>query len=439
MLSEESEEIRVYLTTQSPLSPVYISHLQAENTPLSKTYVQELESVLEYDLKHGGKAKLTAQTPATETAIWASDLRSAFNPRLWKEKGIAFVIRPEISGKTLNVHVLDVQKGSLKQIEGISLSGDMSQDRRHLHKLADALQKTLFDTEGVAHSRILYSVQVKNTQQKEGDGAWLAEIWECDWDGANARPVTQDKSYNVSPVFSSTQKAADTFLYVSYQLSQPKVYLGTLSKPTRKRFLTLKGNQLLPAISPQRDKVAFISDAAGRPDLFLQMLSPDGKELDKPHQLFSFPRSTQASPTFSPDGKQIAFVSDKDGRPRIYVISSTPQRRRGKTTLLTKKNPESSCPNWSPDGTKLAFSAKTNGTRQIWIYDFETQEEKQLTFGPGNKENPFWAPDSLHLVFNSTDQDSSELFVVNLNQPAAVQITRGPGKKHYPSWGKRIP
>ena len=133
----------------------------------------------------------------------------------------------------------------------------------------------------------------------------------------------------------------------------------------------------------------------------------------------------------------IAFVSDKDGPPRIYTIPANSYEKRADAKMITKQNKESSCPAWSPDGTKLAYSAKTNAVRQIWIYDFKTGEERQLTAGPGNKENPCWAPDSLHLVFNSTDPFSSELFLVNLNQPEAIKLAHGPGKKHYPTWGQK--
>jgi TolB protein len=105
--------------------------------------------------------------------------------------------------------------------------------------------------------------------------------------------------------------------------------------------------------------------------------------------------------------------------------------------LISKQNGENSCPAWSADGKKLAYSAKTKGVRQIWIYDFDSKEERQLTDGPGNKENPSWALDSKHLVFNSTDGPASELYLVNLNQPEVIKISQGPGKKHYPTWGTR--
>ena len=126
------------------------------------------------------------------------------------------------------------------------------------------------------------------------------------------------------------------------------------------------------------------------------------------------------------------FLSEVMGMTKIRVTSD---KKRPHAVMITKKNRENSCPSWSPDGTKLAYSAKTNGIRQIWIYDFEKNEEWQLTSGPGNKENPFWAPNSNHIVFNSTQDCNSEIYVVNLNQPQAIKISRGLGKKHYPTWG----
>jgi TolB protein len=343
----------------------------------------------------------------------------------------------DLEGRSLKVSVFNVQTGSLKTFSPIALTGDISQDRRQMHKIADGIHQALFNKEGIASSRLLFSWQMKNPK---ADGSeWISEIWECDWDGANARQLTHENSYCVTPVIAprSATFNNDNFLYVSYKMGQPKIYIGSLKGGPGKRLIDLRGNQLLPTISPRRDKIAFICDAGGRTDLFLQPFHPESREVGKPVQLYSWPRSTQASPTFSPDGSKIAFVSDKDGGMRIYIIAAIPSEKRQNVLMISKQNRENSCPCWSPDGTKLAYSAKTNGTRQIWIYDFVTEEETQLTTGPGNKENPFWAPNSQHLVFNSTGNASSELYIVNLNQPDAVKISRGPGKKHYPTWGSR--
>jgi TolB protein len=436
-LAEEQPEIRVQLATANPLQPVYISKIQSQNAAFDSAYLAQLEQILVYDFNYNGATKVAARNPEKEQLLSANDPSAAFNPASWKNAGIYYAIRCQLSGRHLNISLFNVQTGSLKTFSDIPLQGDLNTDRRQIHKLADSMHKILFHTEGVAGSRILFAYQVKNPRPDGGE--WISEIWECDWDGANAKQLTHDGSYSVTPVMIPyhPRYSNDRFLYVSYKTGQPKIYIGSLKGGEGKRLVDLRGNQLLPTISPQRDKMAFICDAAGRTDLFLQPFDPETGHVGKPTQLYSYPRSTQASPTFSPDGSKLAFVSDKDGGMRIYVIPAVFSEKRANAQMISKQNRENSCPCWSADGTKLAYSAKTNGIRQIWIYDFGTEEEWQLTSGPGNKENPYWAPDSKHIVFNSTDNSSSELYVVNINQPEAVKISRGPGKKHYPTWGMR--
>jgi TolB protein len=436
---EPSEEIRVYLGTTSRLSPLYLGKMQSEGPALPASYLSELEGILLFDLNHNGSTLVTPPNEEKERQLQHKDLGKALTASTWREHGAAFVVRPVISAKTLTITLLSTSSGSVKQLAGIPLSGTAAKDRKQIHKVADAIHQALFGELGVASTRILYSVKSKKSSNT-GGGNYLSEIWSCDWDGANPHQLTKEGSYGITPVLvpPSATYPNDRFLYVSYKMGgQPKIFIASLTEGIGKRLIDLKGNQLLPAISPQRDRVAFICDAGGRTDLFLQEFHPDRGDVGKPFQLFSFPQSTQASPTFSPDGTKIAFVSDKDGAPRIYVIPASFQSRRAQPALLTKQNHENSCPSWSPDGKKLAYSAKTRGVRQIWIYDFETKEERQLTDGAGNKENPSWAPNSTHLIFNSTDGSSSELFIVNLHQPEAVKISQGPGVKHYPSWGRR--
>lgn len=432
----EDQEIRVQLNTQEQLASLYLSKFEGDQNSFDKAYIRDLEVVLQYDLSYNGSTKLIPIHHQKEELLAQKEQKEAYNPKSWKNWGIAYVVKASVAEKKLNAEVFSVQTGSLKFFKDIALTGNLREDRRQIHKLTDAIHKALFNNEGVANSRILYSLQVKSSKH---DGNDVSEIWECDWDGENARQVTHEESYCITPFLIPTtgNNASDRFLYVSYKNGQPKIFIASVKDGVGKKFIDLRGNQLLPAVSDQRDKIAFISDAGGRADLFVQSFNPTLGEVGKPVQLFSFPRSAHASPTFSPDGSKIAFVSDKDGSPRIYVIPSSHGNKRANPALITKQNKESSCPAWSPDGAKLAYSAKTNGVRQIWIYDFETKEERQLTFGPGNKENPVWASNSLHLVFNSTDPSSSELYVINLNQPEAIKITRGSGKKHYPTWGIR--
>ncbi|MGR3973918.1 MAG: Tol-Pal system protein TolB [Candidatus Rhabdochlamydia sp.] len=418
------KEIQVYLSKTSCLDPLYLGKISCVDDSFSEGYLRQLDSILRFDLGYNGQAQLISFHPEKEKAI-ASALTS-FHAAEWRAWGVSYMVHAHVQDKALQLSLFSSQSQTAKQFTPIKLSGRLSEDRKLLHHLLDNLTKAAWKKSGVASCKILYAVK-----KQKGNQA-ISEIWCCDWDGSNPTQVTHENSYGITPVFFS--QSSNKFLYVSYQYGIPKICIASLSEGKGQKMIELKGNQLLPALSLQKDKLAFISDASGRADLFIVPISKEGKAVSKPIQLFSYPRSTQASPTFNPDGSQLAFVSDKEGTPRIYLLPSSYQTKRQEPILLSKKNRENSCPAWSPDGQKLAYSAKTQGVRQIWIYDFETQEEWQLTDGPTNKENPAWAPNSTHLVFNSTDGHSSELYLVNLNQPEAVKISSGEGVKHYPAW-----
>lgn len=433
---QDEQEIKIYLPTTNPMTPLYIGDWQTSSSTIDSTHAAKLLDIFKYDMRHGGFSSVLTHDSVIEEMLKNTDKQVAFSSTMWKEKGAAHVIVGKIDQDTLTMSCFGVQIRALKHLPQVKLTGDLSVDRQQMHKLADILTKAIYGSEGVTHGRLLYCLQKPGITGKK---SWVSEIWECDWDGANAKQITRENSYCVTPVFipSDGAHATEKFIYVSYKMGQPKIYISSIREGKGKRLVDLRGNQLLPAISLQRDNIAYICDASGRTDLFVQHFNPHTGRADTPQQLFSYPRSTQASPTFSPNGDKIAFVSDKDGSAKIYIIPSKPGLRRHIPLLITKKNQENSCPAWSPDGTKIAYSAKTKGIRQIWIYDFKAGEERQLTDGPNHKENPAWAPDSLHLVFNSTSGDNSDLFVVNLNQPEAIKITSGPGKKTYPTWGVR--
>lgn len=426
-----SEEIRIYLSTTSSLEAVYVGKSFSPDNSFPSDYLKELDKVVLFDLNHNSSMKALPSNYDRDLFLMKEAPGECFNLAVWKNWGANHVIKIVIRNQGLFASVFSTHSASLKQFPEIKLTGTLSKDRRLIHRLADGIYKALYGQEGVASTRILYAVKFKHGDQ------WLSEIWACDWDGANHHQVTHEKSYCITPVFIPVKErySNDQFLYVSYKMGKPKICIASLHDGLGKKFIELRGNQLLPAISQRKDKIAFISDASGSADLFLQPFSADRGAVGKPVQLFSYPQSSQASPTFSPDGSKLAFVSNKDGSPRIYTIPAVFHSKRATPQLISRQNRENSCPAWSPDGKKLAYSAKTKGTRQIWIYDFESGQEWQLTDGGGNKENPSWAQDSKHIVFNSTDGNISELYLVNLNQPEVVKITNGPGLKHYPTWG----
>ncbi len=432
------QEIIVRLATDSHLIPIYVGQVQRENTTISSLYAEQLHAILSFDCGHNGLTKIAP----VKGKLAAFEERDLFSKEIHfaavKESGVMYLIQLRIKGSELSCRVISANSQSIKQIDGMTITGVLDKDRVVIHRLSDTIVDLLFHTKGIATSKLIYT---KRHQVKDSSGKmlWKSDLFECDYDGAQEKQLTHDGAHVVTPVYQAAHTAQESpgFCYVSYKLGQSKIFFVSKKDGKSKRLTPLRGNQMTPAISPQRHLVAFSCDAMGSADLFIQPFHPETGAIGKPRQIFTAKAGAQASPTFSPDGTRIAFVSGRDGIPKIYMMDIPKEHvplQQIKPRFISKKCRENSAPSWSPDGKKIAYSARSSGPRQIWIYDVETEEERQLTDGPGDKENPSWAPDSLHLAFNLQDKKGSELYIVNLNQPQSVKISLGPGEKRFPVW-----
>ena len=419
----------VEIPTESNRVPIYVAKTAVNDSQLTKEYAEQLNEVLRSDLFIGGKAQVIRTSPE-----WEKLAHSKPDIQKWQQSPFHFAIIPHIQGDQLIAQVLFLDAGQAKQTEPLPLSGELSIDRRQIHRLSDTLHRQLFAADGVACTRILYTVKTVGKQ--------LAEVWECDYDGANPRQVTHDYSYAVTPIYvpPKTGSLPSSFLYVSYRHGQPRIMLSSVKTGQSKLLTSLKGNQLMPIINRQRDSIAFICDVTGNPDLFIQHFDPQAGTYGKPRQIYAAPHSTQSCPTFSPDGKHIAFASDKGGTSRIYIMP-IPAQGAGLKDLspreVSKRARNGTAPAWSPDGSKIAFCAQTQGVRQIWVYDLVLDTDWQLTSGPTHKENPSWAPDNFHLAYNTADLNKGELMIIDINNRTPVQISSGPNEKWYPNWEPR--
>lgn len=273
IFAEEGEgPIVVSLATESALDPLYLLPMTKEQSELSESTVRQLEQILTFDLNHNGATFVSKRTPENDQFGQSGTFNQLGSASGWKERNIYYVVKPQIQGNKLALIMLDVQKQALKSADSFPLTGNINEDRRQIHRAADVIHKALIETDGIASTKILYTIK---TQNSSDSSKAISEVWECDYDGGNPRQLTQERTTCVTPVYLPPKPGytSGAFLYVSYILGQPKIYIASLKEGKSSRLTYLRGNQLMPAISQQRDKVAFISDVTGNPDLFLQNFS----------------------------------------------------------------------------------------------------------------------------------------------------------------------
>ncbi len=431
-ITSQAQEFKISLPTEEKsIQTVYLSSTSLHMTP----YEKSLYEALLFDFNHNGKTRTLNQTEAAEEFLHTKPEVEAFQNSFWKPLNARFVIFLKIEESKLSCKCFDINSATIKSLHAIPLTNDLLQDINSMHKIHDALFFALFQEQSICSKKILYSHQ-ENISSKDRE-EWKSEIWETDFTGRHSKQITFENSYSITPTCLPSLHHDDyQFAYVCYKLGQPKIHFKSNQNPKSTPLISLKGNQLLPSFSMQGDQIAFVSDASGRADLFIQSFDQKKGPLHKPIQIFSKPGAVQASPSFSPDGKKLAFVSDMQGSPQLFVINIDEARKNHKmpeASPIPTEGRDNTTPSWSNDGKYILFSSRINGVHQIACYDIEAKEQKILTVGQENKENPRFAPNNLHIIYNTTSP-TFDLYMIHLNDPTPIKLTQNKGINHYPVW-----
>ena len=156
-----------------------------------------------------------------------------------------------------------------------------------------------------------------------------------------------------------------------------------------------------PSISPQGDKIAFISNRNYYFDVFI-MNAIDGtiiKRLIKGNRSADFEQLNVVTPglSWSPDESKIALSAKADGNDIIYIIDINSEDKK---TIPVKLDGIKSL-SWSPNGKYLAFIGHTPYESDIYIYNFESKKFSNLTKDTFTDNDPSWSPDSKKIFFSS--------------------------------------
>lgn len=156
-----------------------------------------------------------------------------------------------------------------------------------------------------------------------------------------------------------------------------------------------------PTISPQGDKIAFISNRDDYFDVFI-MDAIDGKiekKLIKGQRTADFEELHLLTPgmAWSPDGKQLALSVKSDGKDAIIIIDvATGKQRKLKISLDGISSID-----WSPDGNLLAFVGHNHFKSDIYLYDLNSEKVQNLTDDIFTDSDPAWSYDGKKIYFSS--------------------------------------
>jgi len=147
----------------------------------------------------------------------------------------------------------------------------------------------------------------------------------------------------------------------------------------------------------------------------------------------TFSKGIDLSPSFSPDGNKMAYVSDRNGLPQIF-IEDLPSGQVSRLTFSGRYNTQ---PSWSPAGDKIAYTTWESGSEiNIFVTGIDGSGLKQLTEKSGENESPSWSPDGRMIVFTSSRQGSKKLYIMQSTGENQRPLLQSEGEQMQPSWSK---
>ena len=168
---------------------------------------------------------------------------------------------------------------------------------------------------------------------------------------------------------------------------------------------------LAATLSPQGDKVAYLTDLNGTFDIYL-MSAIDGKDLGRlveGQKSSAFESMFVLRPgfTWSPDGKYIAFAAKSNNKNTLYVLEVKKKKIRKRFKFDLDGLFE---PTWSPDGEKIAVVGLKDGWSDIYVIDMNDESLTRMTNDPYDERHIDWSPDGEWIAVSSDRPDTNLVF-----------------------------
>ncbi len=324
-----------------------------------------------------------------------------------RKNGVSdYIVYGSASGNSVR---LVLANGAKREIASFTASG--SGVDQTAAEAVDAVLKFLFKIPGICRSKIVFSVETSPGKR---------EIYLCDFNGRNIQQLTRNGTLSVEPVWTPD---GSSIIYCFYGMSYTSLIQYRFDIGKSRRLTKYNGLNAGGEVSPDGKYVALVLGRENQVDLYVRPV--DGRKLVR----LTNDRAVEASPVWTADGTKICYVSDANGRPQLYLTD--PFRQSAPVRMTPLRGSERVTPDYSSDG-KLVFSAKVGGDYVLSVSkDGKTAEKIGLPDQPEvTGEGPSWAPDQRHVVI----ADKGILYAVDTWLGTKRRLLGGSSKVFQPDW-----
>jgi len=326
----------------------------------------------------------------------------------WFNVGARYLIKGTVSGTgpyDLELRFYNVLDKKTVKIPGQS-SPALNKDEvpAAVNRFINGLIGALTGTPGIFGSKIVYAA-------KTGPGT--RAIGMVEMDGSNQRGVAGGGTINLFPHFAPSGGV----IYTSFRSGKPDLWVG------KKRLTNDPWHYRGASYSSSGVLAASLSKGSGS-DIYIVTGG-------KPTKRLTHGQGENVSPTWSPDGSQIAFVSDRAGGPQIYVMGAG----GGSARRLSMAGNYNSTPHWGPNNL-ITFASMTDGGSDIFTVDLSGTMVR-ITQDQGVNEDPCWSPDGRYIAFVSRRVGhGKKIWLASSDGRWQFPITKRGGSYSTPRWGR---
>ena len=387
-----------------PLGTPLGSHgLPLEMQAFRATALQDLANSKEFSLLDPGAAPAGAEEASSAA---------------WKAAGARYLLR--IRAKALREGRVQFEGQCVDLATGRvvlkkSLLGGTRAVQRMAHRLVDVLVEKITGTRGVADSTIVFARQTT---------PGIQEIFSMDRDGGSLRQMTFFGSLSTHPAISGDGKLA----LVTYKGGPPELWGQTQPQGPGKRLYPESGTPGLGlsdlAWSPDGKRLAFVqADHKGDMDVYVLEL-----QSNRAIRLTQGGHSNTA-PCWNPQGTELAYVSDRAGTPQVFLMGSDGSHVRPLTTDAAPKE----CVAWNASGDRIAYSSRFAGASHLFTSTPGGADRRQVLSSAAAITSLCWAPDGRWLLLGLKQGRESRLRLASLD--GSTQDFPGSlGSRACPQW-----
>jgi Tol biopolymer transport system component len=149
------------------------------------------------------------------------------------------------------------------------------------------------------------------------------------------------------------------------------------------------------------------------------------------------------SPAVSPDGEKMAYISAPEGNFGIFIKRLDKQGRKESPENIVKSSRQQDFEDlniltpgisWNPQGTKIAVSAKAGGEDGIFLIDVETKEYDKILFDMKQISSVTWSPDGDYLAFSGSADQQSDIYIYDIKFRSITNLTDDVFSDVIPVW-----